>query len=242
MKDELSEDSSQGSLERLKQTKIELYSKQSLEELLSPENKFYVSESNIDIHTIQGFVQAKKIDLGCYFSYVKLRCKHGEFEDTIKKEYPDISIRTVQRYMKSFIHGNKTIDRTVNSKKSKQIREKKARGEVLTQAEERNYKLQNTLYAIKKTLLLIDIHGVEETLNNYIPEEKKESLVKDIVVITTDEVSKLEKEEKKLTQEKVKLKQEYDSKKKIINKKLKLVKKEKVSKTQLLLEFKPREV
>lgn len=236
MKEENFSESSQDALEKLKQTKIELYSKQSLEELLSPDTKNYISESDIDIQTVSGLVKAKKIELGCYFSYVKMKAGHGKFEETIKREYPNISIRTIQRYMKSFLHGDRTIERIVNSKKSKQIREKKARGESLTQAEERNYKLQNTLYEIKKTLKLIIIHGVEETLENYIPEEKKESLVKDIVVITETETERLEKQLEKDIKTRDSLREKINSKEKSIKK----IKREIQEKRQLQLELKPK--
>ena len=234
---QVSLDKINNSIERLKESKISLYSKMSINELLSPENNFYISESDTDIRNLNDITNVKKIELGCYFSYVKLKAGHGKFEELVKREYPNISIRTIQRYMRTFSGKDKIIDKISNNQKSKRIRAKKERGETLTPAEERAYIIQNTAMYLRKVLKLMDIHGVNETLENYIPENKKDSVVTDIVFKSTKEVSTKEKKLHETIESKIKHKSLYE---KAVKEEKKL-RKEIQDKNQLLLELKSKE-
>jgi hypothetical protein len=228
---------SQVSLDRLKEMRIEKYSKMSLEELLSDEYKKYASESYQDINNLNDLFKLKKYDLGAYFSHVKFKCKHGEFETIMKQEFPLFSSRTVRRYMQSFLNGDKVINKIANNKNTNKIRAKKERGETLTPAEERAYIIQNTAMYLKKVLKLMDIHGVNETLENYIPENKKDSVVTDIVFKSTKEVSTKEKKLHETIESKIKHKSLYE---KAVKEEKKL-RKEIQDKTQFLLELKSNE-
>jgi hypothetical protein len=48
------------------------------------------------------FIKLQSISLGAYFYKLKKEVGHGSFVDTIKKHYPNISHRTVQRYIASY--------------------------------------------------------------------------------------------------------------------------------------------
>lgn len=216
------------------------YSSMSLEELLSPETIDNITERERDVRNFYDAHKLEKIRLGQYFSYLKLKEKHGQFENTCKLKFPNISSRTIRRYMKAFIDKDKVLNKIVNNKEVKEIKKKKERGEKTTPSEERALIIYNTASLIKKVMTLISTHGVEETFENYIPEEKKESLQKDIITISTSEMDKLQvtlqKKEKETEKTKLKL-SKLNRETKIIRKQIK--EKEEL-KTQLLLEFDPK--
>lgn len=221
-------------IENISSVSLKDYSKMTLEELLSPETIINIIETDRDVRNFYDAHKIEKIRLGEYFSYLKLKAGHGNFEELLNKQYPNISTRTVRRYMSAFLNKDKTINKIINNKDTKKIKEKKEKGEKLTPSENRALIILNTAYLIKKTMTLINIHGVDETFTNYIPDEKKESLHKDLITISSSEVKKLEikLEKKDIETEKAKtIYLKLDRERKAIKRKLK-------EKSQLLLDLK----
>lgn len=213
------------------------YSIMSLEELLSPETIFSVTEKDRDIRNLFDANKLEKIRLGQYFSYLKLKEKHGQFENTCKLKFPNISSRTIRRYMSAFLNKDKTLDKIVNNKDTKRIKEKKEKGEKLTPSENRALIIFNTAYQIKKTMTLISTHGVEETFENYIPEDMRESLQKDIITISSSEIEALKKDLPNKIEERDKAKKKYQ----IAERKVKLINRQIKEKSQLLLDLQPKQ-
>jgi hypothetical protein len=212
------------------------FSKMELSELLSEEIKFFVSEGDRDVRNFFDAHKLKKIELGEYFSYLKLKAGHGKFEELIKKEYPNISTRTVRRYMSAFLNKDKVLDSITNNKETKKIKAKKERGEKLTPSENRVLIIYNTAYQIKKTLTLISTHGVEETFTNYIPEEKKESLQKDLITISSSEISRLQVKLQKKDKETETAKMKFIK----LDRERRLMKRQLKEREQLILDLQPK--
>lgn len=213
------------------------YSSMSLEELLSPETISNITERERDVRNFYEAHKLEKIRLGEYFSYLKHKEKHGQFEKTCRLKFPNISLRTIRRYMESFLNKDKTVNKIINNKDNKRIKEKKEKGEKLTPSENRALIIFNTAYQIKRTMTLISTHGVEETFENYIPEEMRESLQKDIITISSSEIEALKKDLPNKIEERDKAKKKYQ----IAERKVKLINKQIKEKSQLLLDLQPKQ-
>lgn len=209
------------------------YSSMSLEELLSPETISNITERERDVRNFYEAHKLEKIRLGEYFSYLKHKEKHGQFEKTCRLKFPNISLRTIRRYMESFLNKDKTVNKIINNKDNKRIKEKKEKGETLTPSENRALVILNTAYQIKKTMTLISTHGVEETFKNFIPEEKKESLQKDLITINSSEIGKLKLKLEKKERETESAKMKYRK----LDRERRLLRKEVNERSQLLLDL-----
>ena len=199
-------------------TTLELrFSSMSLSDLLSQETRDQVFEAHRNVSNFYDAFKITKIKLGEYFSYLKLKAGHGNFVELLKKEYPNISGRTVRRYIASYINKDKTLDKIIKDPEKKKVQEKKNRGETLTPSEKVTDMIVTSAYQLRKAELLFKIHGVKETLDNFISPENRDVLLKDIQTITDREISRLDK--------KIKQKRDY-----IINTETKLKQKKKEAK------------
>jgi hypothetical protein len=169
------------------------FSSMSLADLLSQETRDHVFEAHKNVSNFYDAFKITKIKLGEYFSYLKLKAGHGNFAELLKKEYPNISTRTIRRYIASYLNKDKTLDKIIKDPEKKKVQEKKKRGETLTPSEKVTDMITTSAYQLRKAELLFEIHGVKETLDNFISLENREILVKDIQTKTDRELLKLDK-------------------------------------------------
>lgn len=59
----------------------------------------FANEHILKIQEDKKYIKLQSILLGAYFYELKKKVGHGSFEDTIKKNFDNISIRTIQRYI-----------------------------------------------------------------------------------------------------------------------------------------------